>query len=390
MKHKAKDKCFTPIYARITHNRRSSYIALGITIDEDHWDQAGQRANLQHPNRVRMNATLGKIYNDIERVILEAIDDQKYFSSKELKEVILGKKTFTFSQYFRKDRDQHKKAQNLLQYKKANTIYNKLHTYSGKLDLNFKDITPEFLRNYEHHLSTYLGNGRNTIHTNLKYLRKLFNDAIREGIVKKGTSPFDTYKLTKAKTSRHYISEPELSALESIQFVNKTQEYHTLNMFILACYTGLRISDLLTLRLRNFDGNHINIHMRKTKDPLSIMVPTKGRAILMEYIEAKKDDEFIFPFLNSTVAYNNVSLQKAIMSKTASCNKYLKKLAEKAGISKTLSFHVSRHTFATRALRKGIRIEYVSKLLGHADLKTTQIYAKIVNKELDDAMEVFG
>ncbi|MDD4214814.1 MAG: tyrosine-type recombinase/integrase, partial [Bacteroidales bacterium] len=58
-------------------------------------------------------------------------------------------------------------------------------------------------------------------------------------------------------------------------------------------------------------------------------------------------------------------------------------------IKKHLSFHTSRHTFATRALRKGIRIEYVSKLLGHASIKETQVYAKIVNEELDKAMEVF-
>ena len=68
----------------------------------------------------------------------------------------------------------------------------------------------------------------------------------------------------------------------------------------------------------------------------------------------------------------------------------LKRIAKKAGIKKNLSFHTSRHTFATWALRKGIRIEYVSKLLGHASIKETQIYAKIVNEELDKAMEVFN
>ena len=59
-------------------------------------------------------------------------------------------------------------------------------------------------------------------------------------------------------------------------------------------------------------------------------------------------------------------------------------------IQKHIHFHTSRHTFATRALRKGMRIEYVSKLLGHANIKTTQIYAKIVNEELDKAMEIFN
>ena len=71
-------------------------------------------------------------------------------------------------------------------------------------------------------------------------------------------------------------------------------------------------------------------------------------------------------------------------------NKNLKSIATKAKISKKITFHVARHTFATIALKKGIRIEYVSKLLGHANLKETQIYAKIINEELDKAMDVFN
>ena len=60
-----------------------------------------------------------------------------------------------------------------------------------------------------------------------------------------------------------------------------------------------------------------------------------------------------------------------------------------AETDKKIHFHTSRHTFATRALKKGMRIEYVSKLLGHSSIKTTQVYAKIVNKDLDDAMDEF-
>ena len=83
-------------------------------------------------------------------------------------------------------------------------------------------------------------------------------------------------------------------------------------------------------------------------------------------------------------------LLKSISSNTAYANKNLKVIAEKAGIEKHISFHTSRHTFATRALLKGMRIEYVSKLLGHTAIKTTQVYAKIVNSELDKAMDVFN
>jgi integrase/recombinase XerD len=95
--------------------------------------------------------------------------------------------------------------------------------------------------------------------------------------------------------------------------------------------------------------------------------------------------------LKKGIAFSNPrELLNAISSATTYTNKDLKKIVKLAGIHKHISFHTSRHTFATRALRKGIGIEYVSKLLGHAAIRETQAYAKIVNEELDKAMEKFN
>jgi len=84
---------------------------------------------------------------------------------------------------------------------------------------------------------------------------------------------------------------------------------------------------------------------------------------------------------------NPTDLHTAISSYTAFANKDMYRLTELCKFTKKIHFHTSRHTFATRALRKGMRIEYVSKLMTHTNIKTTQIYAKIVNEELDKAMD---
>ena len=95
--------------------------------------------------------------------------------------------------------------------------------------------------------------------------------------------------------------------------------------------------------------------------------------------------------LDNNLDYNDPRTSyNEISSATAYINKNLKTIAEKAEIEKHLSFHISRHTWATRALKKGISIDKVSKILGHAQLRETQIYAKIVNEELDKAMDVFN
>jgi integrase/recombinase XerD len=83
-------------------------------------------------------------------------------------------------------------------------------------------------------------------------------------------------------------------------------------------------------------------------------------------------------------------LFNAISSATAYTNSDLKEIIKLTKIKKSISFHTARHTFATTALQKGMRIEYVSKYMGHSDIKETQIYAKIINQELDKAIEIFN
>ena len=102
-------------------------------------------------------------------------------------------------------------------------------------------------------------------------------------------------------------------------------------------------------------------------------------------------DTFIFPLLRLEPGERDrLKIHSAISSATAYTNKDLKKLRVRAGLNKHISFHTARHSWAVRALQKGMRIEYVSRLMGHSSVKNTEIYAKILDCELDKAMEVFN
>jgi len=257
----------------------------------------------------------------------------------------------------------------------------------------FQDITPEFLTKYERHLQTQIKLKTNTIHKHLKFLRKLFNDALRLDKIEYQHNPFPKYKLKLEKTTRSFLSDEELNAIEAVPTVaGERLDLHK-QMFIFAAYTGgLRVSDVLKLRWQNFDNSHIHIAIHKTKSQLSIKLPNKAIQIINQYHTKKsKPTDFIFPMLENGINLDDPQISyQQISSATAYINKNLKILAQKAGIEKPLSFHISRHTWATRALRKGISIDKVSKLMGHAQLRETQIYAKIVNEELDKAMDVFN
>jgi integrase len=206
-------------------------------------------------------------------------------------------------------------------------------------------------------------------------------------------SPFLKYKIKWQNTTKAFLTEKELSDLENLNLVEGSMKYHHRNIYIFAAYVGgLRISDILQLKWKNFDGEHILVTTQKTGAVISIKLPTKALQIIDLYKNKVNEPEhFIFPFMKNDVDYSDPRfLLKTISSLTAYTNTDLKDLAKDAEIKHKLNFHSSRHTWATRALRKGMRIEYVSKLLGHNSIRTTQVYAKIVNEELDKAMEVFN
>jgi len=267
--------------------------------------------------------------------------------------------------------------------------------------LYFDELNVPFIRSFQEHLKNILNNHTNTIHSNLKIIRTLINDATAEELMPIEKNPFNKIKLRTQKTSREFLVDEELERLEKLELRENSVINHHRNLYIFSAYTaGIRISDLLTMRWKNFDGQHLYFTIKKNQEDISIKLPEKSLALLKYYwILAKKGKEecfiapesYIFPLLKISVdETDKLILHKAISSATTYVNKNLRLLTTKAKIHKNISFHTARHSWAVRALQKGMRIEYVSKLMGHASVKHTEVYAKILNEELDKAMEVFN
>jgi integrase len=221
----------------------------------------------------------------------------------------------------------------------------------------------------------------------------VFNDAIRLDLIEFQLNPFLKHKMKVEKTQRTFLTEDELAAFAKVKTTPKTRlELHQ-DMFIFSAYCGgLRVSDVLQLKWKNLDNTHINFTIKKTGNQISIKIPEKALEIINKHKPKKVVKEHhIFPMLDNEADENDLQLMdKNISVANAYINKNLKIIAEKAKLTKHISFHISRHTFATRALKKGISIDKVSKLMGHSAIRETQIYAKIVNEELDKAMDVFN
>ena len=109
---------------------------------------------------------------------------------------------------------------------------------------------------------------------------------------------------------------------------------------------------------------------QKTSVETNVLLLDIPKSIIAKYSGKTYRDGKLFPMLTN---------QKL--------NSYLKEIADICGIKKNLTFHLARHTFATMSLSKGVPIESVSKMLGHTNIKTTQIYARITNKKIEHDMD---
>ncbi|WP_245693458.1 site-specific integrase [Salinimicrobium catena] len=178
------------------------------------------------------------------------------------------------------------------------------------------------------------------------------------------------------KKERGFLTEKEITAIERLRFPTERLEV-VRDLFIFSCYTGISFGDIMLLSAENLmsgeDGNDWIITKRKkTLNPVKIPLLSKAQRIILKYRDSPR-----------TVVYD--SLLPRISNQKA--NAYLKEIQAQAKINKKLTFHLARHTFATTiTLSNGVPLETISKLLGHSELRTTQIYAKVVEKKVSEDM----
>jgi len=391
-KNKANKNGEFPLYLRIIKDRKAKFISLGITLPPHQWNEKTGRVRKSHPNSQRMNNFIAKKISDAEGIALVMETSSKFVPSKKIKQAILGRTPESFIPYAEKYVADLLRSGKMGTYDKANAVISKLKTYIDDQAFSFDDITVEFLKQYEEYLQTKLHNKTNTIHSNLKVIRRIINAAVQDDTFPFEKNPFLRYKLKWENTEKAFLTEEELKKVEDMKLKAGSMKYHHRNIYVFAAYAGgLRISDIFQLKWENINDDHLLLSTQKTNSVVSIKLPKKAQEILNIYkTEDNKPSDYVFPFLKNDRDYSDPKyLFQCISSLTSYTNSDLKDIADDLEFNHNMHFHTSRHTWATRALRKGMRIEYVSKLMGHTSIKTTQVYAKIVNEELDKAMDVF-
>lgn len=378
-----------PIHFRITKDRKPRYIASGIMVPEQAWDEKNTRVRPSVQNSARLNALLQAKFAEVQAMFLESETVDRSLSSTQIRDRVNGKPSIGFFPFADKMVNRFKEQGKIGTYRDRMGILNKLERFFGNRNASFSDITHAVLERFTEYMRTKLGNKTNTITHNLKFLKAVYNEALRKEVIEYHHNPFRQIKFQTEKTQKGFLTEPELESLVKLELSGNPQLEMYRDMFLFASETGgVRISDLLQLRWEKIDGSHVHFTTRKTKGQMSLKLPNRSLEIIERY---RRKTGYLFPVLDEDMDTEDAELlHDSIQDATSKVNKGLKELSKLAGIDKKVTTHIGRHTWATRALRKGIPVEKVSKLMGHSTILMTLEYAKIVNEDLDRAMDVFN
>ncbi|WP_346861152.1 site-specific integrase [uncultured Draconibacterium sp.] len=375
-----------PVYARITVDSSRCEISVKKRICLNNWNHGKGMAKGSNPEISRLNSYLEQIRSQLTLHYQELVSSKKSVSPEAIKNLFFGidessKTLKELIEYHNTRQDENLKWGTLKNYFTTSRYINVFLKKKFKRDdIYLYELNYKFLTDFEYFLRKNKPTdhqrpmGNNAVMKHLERLRKMVNMAVRmEWLIK---NPFAAYKLKFIKVERDFLTQEELSEIENKDFkIERLQQVK--DMFVFSCYTGLAYIDASKLSPNNIrkgiDGiNWIFTKREKTSSPVRIPILLPAQKIIDKYQKHPKA-------LSNGTVFPVISNQKL--------NSYLKEIADLCGITKNLTFHIARHTFATTVtLTNGVPIESVSKMLGHADLKTTQIYAKVVEKKISEDM----
>lgn len=381
---KKDDKGEAPIYLRITINGERAEVSTGRRINPDLWDKSLERAGGRSESARVINSSLNNILGKVEKhfsgfdvkderiSVYQIINELKGKSETQMtlvkayNDLVASMEKLVGIQYELNTIKRYKSSlQGLVDFMKI-----KLH----KSDIRLFELDNKFIEAYNTYLKSEKGLKHNSAAKDVKNLNRVINKAVVNKWL--AQNPFKGFSCSYINPGRMYLTEEDIDKLINKEITIKRLA-RVRDLFIFQIYTGLSYADMEALTEDSLeigiDGKKwIVINRKKTGSRSSIPVLPRAQDILDKY----KNDPLCIADHKLLPVCSNQRM-----------NGYLHEIEILCDIKKNLTTHLARHTFATTiTLSNGVPIETVSKMLGHADLKTTQIYSKVVDKKVADDM----
>lgn len=371
-----------PVMGRITINGQRTQFATQLSVAPAAWSTDPGRVTGRNRTATRINDRLAQIRFRLETCYESLRSERCVVTPRQVKERYLGlsgcEEEYLIA-FFRRHNEEFARqvgiSRSKTTYYKYRCVCSHLEAFVrnryGCNDLPFRELDREFIAGFHAYTLRELAHKKNTTWVYMIALKHIFRLARGRGYL--GLDLFADYKLSHELVMRNYLSTAELTRLLELPLADDTLRL-VRDAFVFSCFTGLSYVDVRDLSVQNVQGEAgkcwISLTRRKTGSAVTVRLFAVPYAILLHYAAAARSPR-IFE-----------------LPSNGWCNVCLGRLAELAGIAKPVTFHTARHTFATTiTLAQGMTIETISKLLGHRNVRTTQIYAAVTRQHLDGEME---
>lgn len=368
-----------PVIGKITIGKDVVQFSAKLTAKASLWDIVSGRVTGKSKHATEINATLDKINVAVNTSYRKLQEIKNTITASEVKNTFQGIASGqeTLISYFARHNEDFKKRVGVnrelstqVQYENSLNHLKRFMSLKYKLsDIPFTQLDFSFIEKYDFYLRVELKRKPNTILGIMRHLRKMIKLATGEGIITR--DPFDGYSPERPKAEQKYLTRDELQKI-IITPLDHPCRYLTRDMFLFSVFTGLAYRDICNLTEKNIvrasDGVlWIETTRQKTGTPCEIPLMEIPMQILDKYKGLAPDGKLL------------------PMQSCGRLNKNLKVIAQLCGLKRKLIFHAGRHTYASEiCLSQGVPIETVSRMLGHRDLRSTQIYAKISNNKISE------
>lgn len=351
----------SPLYLHITGDSKRERINLDILVDSKFWVKKNQRLKAINKKFKDTNLILDNIDSKITNIKTVYRLSEKVLTPSILKkEMLEDLPRVNFCSFFDSCLKSQKKELKPGTYRRYKSVLKKLNDF--KEEIIFTEITANWFDIYRKHLYN-LGNRSTTVNSNIIGIKKYLRLAIKAGI----KIPCDLTEIKSGSTngSRTSLTPNEIKIIYRFynsEFISTSHKL-IIGYFLFSCMTGLRFSDVMALKRPAMNADYIDFLTNKTAKNQMITLNTKAKEIIVNCA-----DLFIVKFTNEHL------------------NRELKPILRNLSITKKVTFHVARHTFATSFLRMGGRVEKLQLLLGHSAISQTMIYSHIVAAEANESM----
>ncbi len=369
-----------PIYCRLTVQGHSREFSCQLWAPNNKWNPTAGKISGNNEDAQTANHSLQSIRQNLLRIRADLQSLGKLITAELVVNAHLGKSVTQYSliQLHEYHNEQHVKKLigkdyaegTYARYKTSLDHVTRFITHKYKTsDILIHDVNNAFAAAYEFYLKTVRNCSTNTTSKYIKNLKTVINFAVSRGYIP--NNPIQSYKAKLQRIEKEFLTEKEIQSIALKKFDNDRLD-EARDVFIFCCYTGLSYSDSAKLDKNNIViglNGQKQIHIKRTKTDVTANIPLLPKAL--DIIKKYKDHEYC--------SYTGKLLPTKSNQKQ---NAYLKEIATLTKCTKNLTTHTARHTFATLMLTKGVSIETVSSMLGHTNIKTTQIYAKIIEEKV--------